>query len=161
MTRSILVGIGAVAAAALPASAQILNFTASLDGAQEVPPVNTPGFGFANVTLDTATGEVNVSGTYQDLLASVSAAHIHGLAPVGANAGVIIPLQLTGTTSGTITGMGFLNAAQIQGMIDFQTYINVHTSLHPGGEIRGQIIPAPGAIAMLGVGGLLAIRRRR
>jgi hypothetical protein len=161
MIRKMLVG-GVLLAAAGSASAQILNFTASLDGAQEVPPVNTPGYGFANVTLNVATGQVTVSGDYFELLSPVTAAHIHGLAPAGVNAGVIVPLQLTGTTSGTVSGMGTLTGAQVDGMIQGLTYINIHTNLHPGGEIRGQIIPSPGAgLAMLGLGGLLAIRRRR
>jgi hypothetical protein len=160
MLRSIC-ALTAVAAAALPASADIIQFNFGLDGLQEVPPVTTPGFGLATVTLNTVTGDVSVSGTFQDLLANVQAAHIHGLAPVGVNAGVILGLQLTGTTTGTISGMGTLTAAQVQGMIEGRTYINVHTTQHPGGEIRGQVVPAPGAVAMLGAVGLMAARRRR
>lgn len=144
-----------------PAFAQILNFTSPMDGLQEVPPVTTPGSGFATVTLNTITGQVEVSGTFSNLLQPVTAAHIHGLAPAGVNAGVIITLDLTGTTSGTISGGGTLTPAQIQGMIEHRTYINVHTSAFPGGEIRGQIIPAPGALAVLGMGAAFMIRRRR
>jgi hypothetical protein len=75
----------------------------------------------------------------------VSMAHIHGLAPKGMNAGVIVALQTTGGTSGEFSGVGTLTDEQAQGMLDGLTYINVHTFQHPGGEIRGQVDnPCPG-----------------
>lgn len=164
MTRTTLIG-AAILAAAIPASAQIYIFTADLDGLQEVPPVQTPGYGTATVTLDASSGHVMVSGSYFNLLAPVVAggggAHVHGLAPPGVNAGVIVPLVHTGGTTGTFEGMGNLTPAQVQGMIEGLTYINIHSTMFPGGEIRGQIIPAPGAMALLGCAGMLASRRRR
>ena len=44
--------IGAIVAAG-PASAQVLHFTASLNGASETPPNATTGAGAATVDLDT------------------------------------------------------------------------------------------------------------
>jgi hypothetical protein len=41
--------------------------------------------------------------------------------------------------AGTITGGGTLTAVQVQGMLDGLTYVNLHTDLIPGGEIRGQV----------------------
>jgi hypothetical protein len=53
---------------------------------------------------------------------------------IGQNAGVIVALSATAATSGTVTGSGTLAPAQIAGMINAQTYINVHTSAFPSGE---------------------------
>ncbi len=151
-----------IAAGSAPAA--IVNFTADLDGLQENPSVVTTGFGFATITLDTDTFEVNVSGTFSGLIGTTTVSHVHGLAPVGTNAGVIFGLTIdTGVSSGSFTGTGTLSAAQAQGMLDGLTYINVHTTQFGGGEIRGQIIqvPAPATAGLLGLGGLVAARRRR
>ncbi len=160
-TGMIAMGVAAALAASAAQARPVHIFNFSLDGLQEVPPNASPGIGNATVTLDDVTGAVSVSGSYSGLLAAVTAAHIHGLAPVGANAGVIVGLNVTGGTAGTITGNGVLTAAQITGMIGGLTYINVHSQILPGGEIRGQIVPAPAPLALLALSGLVAGRRRR
>ncbi|GJM19851.1 MAG: CHRD domain-containing protein [Phycisphaeraceae bacterium] len=144
--------------------AEIVAFEAYLDGLQEVGPNASPGTGYATGTLDTVTFEVNLSGTFQDLIGTTTVSHIHGLAPVGVNAGVILGLTIDGgVTDGSFTGAGTLTAAQAQGLLDGLTYINVHTTTFAGGEIRGQIfvVPAPAGAALLGLGGLVLARRRR
>lgn len=110
----------------------------AMDGAQE-PGGTSPGTGECTVILNETTGSVSVSCTYQGLTGTATAAHIHGLAPPGVNAGVIVPLSITGGTSGAITGGGVLTPAQITGMLDGLTYVNLHSTVSPGGEIRGQI----------------------
>ena len=47
----------------------------------------------------------------------------------------------TPDTSGTLTGGGTLTADQITGMLAGMTYLNIHTTAHSGGEIRGNIGP--------------------
>jgi hypothetical protein len=157
--------IACAAAAASAARADILIFHAHLDGSQEVPPVVTTGTGFAEVTLDDVTGAVTVvTGSFSGLVSPTTAAHIHGMAPAGANAGVLIGLNIPiGVTAGGITGSGNLSAAQIPDMIAGLTYINIHSNQHPGGEIRGQLIliPAPAGAVLLGLGAFAAARRRR
>ncbi len=48
-------------------------------------------------------------------------------------------------------------------LYDGHLYVDVHTTAYPNGEIRGQIleVPAPGAMAMMGVAASVATRRRR
>ncbi len=159
--NSVLAAAGAGLLAAT-ASADVHVFSFQLDGLQEVAPVATTGSGIATVTLDDATGQVLVIGTYENLIGNTTMAHLHGLAPAGMNAGVIFGLTINiAATSGNFSGAGVLNAAQIQGMLDGNTYINVHTSFSPSGEIRGQVVPAPASLGALGLGLLAAGRRRR
>jgi hypothetical protein len=59
--------------------------------------------------------------------------------PVGTNGPVILGLTFTGPTEGTVSGSGVLNPAQVDSFINGLTYINIHSNLFPGGEIRGQL----------------------
>lgn len=161
MNKPVVLVAALVAAVAGSAQAEIKVYTFGLDGLQEVPAVVTPAFGSATVTLDTISGAVSVAGEYHDLIGTVTASHIHGLAAVGSNAGVIVTLSPSGGSSGTITGNGVLNPTQIQGMLDGLCYVNVHSTFKPGGEIRGQIVPAPASLALGGLLGLAGARRRR
>ncbi len=151
--RSGLLVLAAAAAVAVVGSARadIVVWNITLNSAQEVPPNASTATGTAQVTLDTVTRNVSVTGTYTGTTTSVTAAHIHGLAGPGVNAGVIVGLTPTGGTSGTISGSGTLSVANANGMLAGNTYINVHTSMFPGGEIRGQIppLPVPGAFSLL------------
>ncbi|MBL8963208.1 MAG: CHRD domain-containing protein [Phycisphaeraceae bacterium] len=160
-SSSIFAAAVILAASAGAANAAIVVYNFGLDGLQEVPANASPGIGSATVTLDTVSGAVSVTGTYSGMIGTVTAAHIHGLAPVGVNAGILIHLTHTGGTSGTLGGGGVLSAANIQGMLDELTYINVHTTFLPGGEIRGQVVPTPASLALMGLGGLAGLRRRR
>lgn len=116
--------------------AQIQRFSAHLDGFQEVPPVMTGAEGWAVVRLDTSTNTVRVFAHASGLTAV--AAHVH-LAPSGSNGGVILPLAGGPTTW---TASGSLTAPQVSALQAGDTYVNLHTAAHPGGEIRGQIEPA-------------------
>ncbi len=147
------------------ASATIWDLQSSLDPLQDGGGGRT-GTGFATLTLDDVSGIITVtSGTFSGLSGTTTAAHIHGYSGIGTNSGVIVTLTLTplGTSSGTISGSGPINAANVLAGL---TYINIHTSpTFGGGEIRGQItmVPEPSSYVLLGVGaaGLLAFVRRR
>jgi hypothetical protein len=60
---------------------EIVNFTATLTGADEVPARATPATGTASATLDTATHFFTLRTTFQDSLGEETAARIHAGAP--------------------------------------------------------------------------------
>ena len=124
-------------AVAAPAS-----FTVPLTGEQQVPPVQTPGSGTAELTYDPATRIVTWSITYSGLSGPATMAHFHGPAGPGKNAGVEVWLtKKGGPVSSPIKGQAKLTPAQAQQFMAGDMYINVHTKEHPDGEIRGQVMP--------------------
>ena len=137
--------LGTVAALSFASPASALGthtLHAILTGGQEVPPVATSGIGTCTIILDDVTGSVSVTGSFSGLGSTATAAHIHGLAAPGVNAGIIVALTETGGTSGSVSGGGVLTPAEITGMLGGLTYVNVHTTINGGGEIRGQITAA-------------------
>lgn len=118
------------------ADVHVLN--ATLDGAQETPPVPTTATGAAVITVDDVTGYVHVVGTFNGLTTPINNVHLHGLAGPGVPAGVLFGLTSTGSTTGTYEGSATLTPAQITGVLDGLSYVNVHSVMHGGGEIRGQ-----------------------
>lgn len=174
------------------AKADQIVLTATLTGAQEVPPSGSPGIGSALVTFDTVTNLLTVNVSFAGLVSPTIASHIHCCTPPGANALVatIVPTFPgfpLGVTTGTylqtfdmslassynpafITAHGGTvaqaQAAFVAGLISGQTYLNIHTSQFPGGEIRGQLqtVPEPATMLLLAsgiFGAAGAIRKRR
>jgi hypothetical protein len=122
-------------------------YVASLDGLQEVPPHASPASGTATAVLTGNT--LSLSGSFSGLLGNFTASHIHN-APAGTNGGVVFPLTVvSGGTSGTFaaTNVFVLTAAQLAALQAGNYYVNVHSQLWPGGEIRGQLLLAPEADA--------------
>ncbi len=153
-TSAVTAAIVLISAGLAPAS--VYNF--SLDGLQEVPPNASPAFGSISLTVDDLTFDWTLSGTFQDLLSSATAAHIHK-APPGVNGPVIFPLTVTAATSGTVSGAGTFTAAQLADLIDGQYYVNIHSSTFPGGEIRGQVVPEPSTLLLLALTAIPLLRR--
>jgi hypothetical protein len=165
--------------AAPPTHAVPVPLSTTLSGANEVPPVATPGTGQALAILDAAANTLFLNVTFSGLVANTSAAHIHCCAPLGTNAGVAttvpafpgFPLGVTaGVYSQTLdlASAGSYNpqfitnnggtvasaeAVLIAGLLAGNTYLNIHTTVNPGGEIRGQLrVPEPASLLLLASG---------
>ena len=131
-------------------------FVAVLTGAEEVPPRATAAHGRAEIYVEGNTIHYAIE---IDDAANITAAHIHN-APVGVNGGVrlfLFPHPGSGLTSGMfsttekailvqstaqasdVTGITFNELLTL--MRNGGAYVNVHSTLFPGGEIRGQIRP--------------------
>ena len=136
---SLLAGVLLSSLGAADTVAQVHFGTFNLDANQEVPANASPGTGTVTLTLDVGAGTIQADGTYQNLLGNASTSHLHA-APAGSNGAVMVPLNASGGTSGTIFAGGAVNASQIATILAGNSYANVHSSMFPGGEIRGQAI---------------------
>jgi len=112
-------------------------FHATLTAASEVPPTKSTGSGEATVTLDTATHEITWDVTFNGFTSDVTAAHIHGPAEPGKNAGVIVPFG--SAPKSPLHGTAKLTTEQQEQMTSGLYYVNVHSKNFPSGAVRGQL----------------------
>ena len=119
------------------ASAATIDFHATMNGKSEVPPTTSSGTGEVSATLNTDTKQLTYTMTYAGLTGPATAAHFHGPAASGVNAGVAVPIGTSppSPSKGTVT----LTDAQMKDLEDGNWYANVHTAENKGGEIRGQM----------------------
>jgi hypothetical protein len=149
MIRTSLLSAALTVGVFTAASAATMDFSANMSGSQEVPPNQTAGSGDALVTLDTTKKQLSYTVTWFGLTGAATAAHFHGPASPGANAGVLIPIDGKGPASPQ-TGTATLTDAQMKDLESGMWYVNVHTAANPGGEIRGQLKQAGSAPATHG-----------
>jgi hypothetical protein len=175
--------------------ADVIVYTATLTGPNESPPNTSPGTGFAEIDFNTTAHTLRVQVSFSGLQGTTTASHIHAATPTpfAGTAGVAtttpsfagFPL---GVTSGTydsglldltsptsynpayITANGGTTAgaeaALLAAAAAGESYINIHTTVVPGGEIRGFLTPAvpePGSMLLLATSAVavLAYRWRR
>ena len=113
-----------------------------MSGAQETPAVPSTSIGLLNVSYNKVTKVLSYDFTWSGLSGPVTAGHIHGLAPTGYAAGVVQGFSgLSATTSGTYSGSLVVDGTRVkeEDLLNGLYYVNIHTALYPGGEIRGQI----------------------
>jgi hypothetical protein len=159
-----LSGSIAFAVAAQAQAQQATQFTAFLAGTQEVPAIFTAGSAMFTMTVVNNDTQINFQLTYANLTAAPTAAHVH-FGQRGVSGGVSFflcggggkpacPTTPSGTVTGSVVAAGGVvgpadqgiaagNLAAILQMIRAGLgYANMHTPLHPNGEIRGQLLLA-------------------
>jgi hypothetical protein len=119
--------------------------TVLLDAVQEVPPATqSSGSGTAAITFDQGSLQLCIFMSFNGLLGTSTAAHIHGPAATGATAGILFAVPIpVGVTSGVMESPECvsLTATQRDELLAGLFYVNIHSTLYPAGEIRGQIEP--------------------
>ncbi len=143
MFRRILIAAAMSAGFVSGAYAATVQYQATMNGASEVPPTNSKGTGEAQATLNTETHQLTYTVTWQDLSNPATMAHFHGPAPAGKNAPIEVWLSQKGKEpSSPLHGTDTLTPQQQQQLQNGMMYVNVHTTAHPAGAIRGQMEPA-------------------
>ena len=130
-------GIAAAIGLAKPA-VSTTKFTATLTADQEVPKphgVSSKAGGTFTATLNGKTMQWKL--TFQGLSGAATQAHIH-LGAKGHSGPVLIALCGAGCRS-PVSGATIVSPAVVKTLQTGGTYVNVHTSRNPGGEIRGQL----------------------
>ena len=185
----------ALTAACGQANATVFTFDALLSGASEAPPNGSPATGHGRIQFNDVAHTMRVEVTFADLLGPNIAAHLHaptdmpglGTAPVATVTPTFTGFP-SGTTSGSyshvfdmtlassyragyLAGFGGSTAAAEAALLDAaksgKSYLNIHSSVFTGGEIRGflgTVVPEPGTWALMIAGfGLAgtALRSRR
>jgi len=147
--RSVLgYAVGGAAGAALLSStkssqAAPMKFKADLKGSSEVPPTTSSGTGNFTASYDPATKMLTWEGNFSGLTGPATAAHFHGPAEAGKNAGVAVWISEKGQPlTSPFKGSATLTDAQAADLEKGMLYVNVHTAANPGGEIRGQVVKA-------------------
>jgi hypothetical protein len=182
----ILIGVSLITA-----KADVLQYDAFLSGPNESPPNASPGTGFAIVDYDNVAHTLLVDVSFSGLLGTTTASHIHAATavPGTGTAGVATTTPYftgfpLGVTSGSYSNVLDLTmassynpayvtanggttasaeAALAAAMAAGEAYLNIHTTVVPGGEIRGflTLVPEPSGAALLGLGAAIIAWARR
>jgi len=164
------------------AHASIITYGAVLNGLSESPPNASPGTGHATVITNDIANTMRVIIDFMDLIGTTTASHIHcctavagaGTAGVATQVPYFVGFPI-GVTSGSydntfdLTMLSSYNpafvtshggtaataeAALLAGLADQKSYLNIHSTAYPGGEIRGFLtaVPEPATMSLLGLG---------
>jgi hypothetical protein len=196
MTRSVGLAVlaAAILGFAQGAHAVPIVYTANLTGPGESPPNASPGTGSAEVDFDIAAHTMHVLVSFSGLLGTTTASHIHSATAVPGTGTAGVATQVPtfvlfplGVTSGTydhtldtsmlstynpafVTANGGTAAAAEAALAASlgagTAYLNIHSTVFPGGEIRGflvvpRAVPEPATIGLVALGALLLVYARR
>src|SRR6202140_5733436 len=130
--KTMIATLALSAAIAFSGTAFAEKMKATLDGKAEVPPNASAGTGTADIDYDPATKKLSWKVTYSGLSGPATAAHFHGPADPGKNAGVAVAIP--NATETPPEGSAILTDAQAADLVAGKYYVNVHTAANPGGE---------------------------
>jgi hypothetical protein len=145
MGRRVLCGAVIALLAAVPGALRAqIHFTANLNGAQEG--LTTTGTGTGSFDLSEDFTQLRYVISYQGMTDTLTGGHFHTGFP-GVAGPVVKPITGSGRASAsTIAGTWSstdatnpLTPALVDSLLEGKIYVNLHTPLHPGGEIRGQL----------------------
>ncbi len=120
-----------------------------LSGTQEAPPNASPAQGQIVGSYNDETNTLSFSLIFGGLTGTTLAGHLHAPAMPGVNASVIIGFAgfPAGVNAGSYSNTYVLTAVQEADLMIGLMYVNVHTNVFPGGEIRAQLqVSNPGVI---------------
>jgi len=176
------------------AQGALVDYSVTFSRLGESLPNNSPGTGTGTAEYDPVAHTLHLLASFSDLEGGVTASHIHAptATPNAGSAGVAtttptfagFPLGVTsGTYENTLdltlassynpsfvaaNGGTTANAEAVltAAMAAGEAYWNIHTSSHPGGEIRGFLVPVPevgtfmtGGLCLLGM--IIAARNKK
>ena len=118
-------------------SSNLVALTTQLRAGNQVPPNSSQASGSVDAVLNKDTNLLRWKVNYTGLSGPATAAHFHGPANVGANAGVV--LGWPGPINSPMEASATLTPAQAADLIAGRWYANIHTAANPGGEGRGQM----------------------
>ena len=154
--------VGVFGLFATPAAAQSFTLTANLSGAGEGNPttngVNTGAFGDATIVVNLTARTLTYTVRVFNLPSGITASHIHVGADGAGNGPVVVGFTVPTTASndfsftGSVADTAFILSPDkgirsaddmFQAILGNNSYVNVHSAVNPGGEIRGQLILKP------------------
>ncbi len=182
----VLAALATTLIASHTAQAAPITYVADLTGAAEAPANGSPGTGHAIVVIDSVAHTMNVNIVFSGLIGLTTASHIHcctAVPGVGTATVATVTPTFTGFPGGVSSGTydhlfdltlssswrpGFITdhggttataeAALEAAMAAGETYLNIHTNVFTGGEIRGflQRVPEPASLSLALMGMALA-----
>jgi hypothetical protein len=156
MRRLVLVTAALLFAVSVSAAdAQIIRMNAELSGDKETPApgILTGAYGTARVEVNMNDRSISWTIEIFNLPSGINNAHFHVGGPGNAGPTVVnIPFTANASNEFTLTGSATTASALrpdqgirswddfLQSLVGGQVYINIHTAVNGGGEIRGQVL---------------------
>lgn len=157
IVKLIAASAAAVLLTAASASAQVVNMRTILTSGEETPALLSGAVGTADVSVDVTNREVTVQLRVFNLPTTSTAGHIH-VGPIGVAGPVVLDfpnipgrigdfslsfrLNQTAFRPNAAIGINTMEDV-IQAILGGNSYVNIHSTTNPAGEIRGQLRVAP------------------